>query len=104
MPTNVSSRCCEFADGMLCNLLAAFSQSTILICGDHGDCWGEDGLWEHGVSHRCTLTVPLLVRVRGVPVCGRPVESDLRTKWTGLSRFFARAKLCSQVKHKEFAR
>ena len=60
--------CCEFADGMLRNLIAAFLQSTILICGDHGDCWGEDGLWEHGVSHRCTLTVPLVVRVRGMPV------------------------------------
>ena len=32
-----------------------------------GDCWEENGLWEHGVSHPSTLTVPLLMRVRGVP-------------------------------------
>ena len=38
------------------------------VCADHGDCWGEDGLWEHGISHPATLTVPLLLRVRGVPV------------------------------------
>jgi hypothetical protein len=99
-------RCCEFADGMLCNLLAAFSQSTILICGDHGDCWGEDGLWEHGVSHRCTLTVPLLVRVRGVPVCADRSKVISARNGRGLSLFFARAKesLRSRVKYKEFAR
>jgi hypothetical protein len=60
--------CCEFVDGLLAPLLAAFSNSTILICGDHGDCWGEDGLWEHGISHRCTLDVPLVMRLRGNPI------------------------------------
>lgn len=60
--------CCEFADRELGPLLEAFANSTVLICGDHGDCWGEDGLWEHGISHPATLTVPLLAKVRGVPV------------------------------------
>ena len=60
--------CLEFVDGRLAPLLAAFSDSTILLCGDHGDCWGEDGLWEHGISHPATLTVPLLARVRGMVV------------------------------------
>ena len=60
--------CAEFADRLLAPLIERFSHSTILICGDHGDCWGEDGLWEHGISHPATLTVPLLVRVRGEPV------------------------------------
>jgi len=85
-------RCCEFADDMLCNLIAAFSQSTVLICGDHGDCWGEDGLWEHGVSHRCTLTVPLLVQVRGEPVFADPSKAISATKKRGWSQFLARAK------------
>ena len=85
-------RCCEFADGMLANLLAAFSESTILICGDHGDCWGEDGLWEHGVSHRCTLTVPLLVRVRGEPVFADQSKVISAGKKRGFSSFLARAK------------
>lgn len=60
--------CCEFADRKLAPLLEAFAGSTILVCGDHGDCWGEDGLWEHGISHPATLTVPLLTQVRGLPV------------------------------------
>ena len=60
--------CCEYADRKLAPLLEAFAESTILVCGDHGDCWGEDGLWEHGISHPATLAVPLLTKVRGVPV------------------------------------
>lgn len=57
--------CLEYADRMVADLLSAFAAATILICADHGDCWGEDGLWEHGVSHEMTLTVPLILRVSG---------------------------------------
>ncbi len=60
--------CLEWVDRMLAPLLLRFSPGTVLVCADHGDCWGEDGLWEHGVSHWATLTVPLLLRVRGIPV------------------------------------
>jgi len=42
-----------------------------VLTADHGDCWGEDGLWEHGISHRRTLEVPLLMRVQGQPLSGR---------------------------------
>jgi hypothetical protein len=55
--------CVEFVDGLLGPLLERFSQSTVLVCADHGDCWGEDGLWEHGVHHEKTLEVPLLLRL-----------------------------------------
>ncbi len=58
----------EYVDTMLTPLIARFANATICVCADHGDCWGEDGLWEHGVSHPMTLTVPMLVRLRGVPV------------------------------------
>ena len=60
--------CLEWVDRQLAPLLDRFRDGTVLICADHGDCWGEDGLWEHGISHSATLTVPLLLRVRGVPV------------------------------------
>jgi hypothetical protein len=79
--------CCEFTDAMLQNLIAAFLESTILICGDHGDCWGEDGLWEHGVSHPCTLTVPLVVRVRGAPISADPSEVIFKRHSRGFARF-----------------
>jgi arylsulfatase A-like enzyme len=53
-------KCLEFVDGMLAPLLQAFARSTIVVCGDHGDAWGEDGLWEHGIYHPKVLEVPLL--------------------------------------------
>lgn len=60
--------CVEYIDRQIAPLLDRFMNATIVLCSDHGDCWGEDGLWEHGVSHDATLTVPLLVRFRGKPV------------------------------------
>jgi hypothetical protein len=59
--------CLAWADGALAPLLNAFTGATILVCADHGDCWGEDGLWEHGVWHEKTMEVPLWVRVKGRP-------------------------------------
>jgi hypothetical protein len=55
--------CVEWCDAVLEPLLARFANDTIIVCADHGDCWGEDGLWEHGVSHEKTLEVPLLFRL-----------------------------------------
>lgn len=60
--------CVEYVDREIASLLERFHGSTILMCADHGDCWGEDGLWEHGVSHEMTLTVPLAIRYRGQPL------------------------------------
>jgi len=58
----------EYVDRFLSPLLTEFSAATIVICADHGDCWGEDGLWEHGISHPMTLTVPLIIRLRGTGI------------------------------------
>ena len=60
--------CCEYIDSVIKDIIDPFLGATILICADHGDCWGEDNLWEHGVSHPMTLTVPLLIRLRGEPL------------------------------------
>lgn len=60
--------CVEYVDGLIADLLDAFADATILICADHGDCWGEDGLWEHGISHEKTLSVPLIIQYRGDPI------------------------------------
>ncbi len=65
--------CLEFVDQQLSPLLERFSDATVIVCSDHGDCWGEDGLWEHGVSHQKTLAVPLLMRIRGRPI-GAPLK------------------------------
>lgn len=54
--------CLEFTDRTLEPLLDAFAAGTTVVCADHGDCWGEDGLWEHGIHHEKVLEVPLLLR------------------------------------------
>lgn len=72
--------CLEFADRLLGPLLERHMDGTIIVCGDHGDCWGEDGLWEHGIMHPMTTTVPLLIRHRGQPVARKnhpPRENKL---------------------------
>ena len=69
--------CLEWVDCRLASLLKRFEQGTTLVCADHGDCWGEDGLWEHGISHPATLTVPMLLRYRGQPM-GSSTASHFR--------------------------
>jgi predicted O-methyltransferase YrrM len=69
--------CLEFVDRALAPLLARFSGATIVLCGDHGDCWGEDGLWEHGISHPMTLTVPLLLRLHGAAIEAPPAALSM---------------------------
>lgn len=55
--------CVEWIDREIAPLLDAFADGAIVVCSDHGDCWGEDGVWEHGVYHEKTLEVPLLFRL-----------------------------------------
>ena len=78
--------CLRWVDRQLGPLLDLFANGTVVVCADHGDCWGEDGLWEHGISHPATLTVPLLMRVMGEPI----YSSDSRkiSKLRRLAGFF----------------
>jgi hypothetical protein len=59
--------CLEFVDHELGGLLDRFGQANVLVCADHGDAWGEDGVWEHGLPHPKVLEVPLLFRLSNPP-------------------------------------
>ena len=59
--------CLEYVDRLVAPLLTAFGRSTVIVCGDHGDCWGEDGLWEHSVFHPKVFEVPMLFRLGKKP-------------------------------------
>jgi hypothetical protein len=52
--------CIEYVDSQIIDLLDLFAQNTVVLCADHGDCWGEDGVWEHGISHPKVFEVPLI--------------------------------------------
>jgi membrane-anchored protein YejM (alkaline phosphatase superfamily) len=58
--------CIEFIDDKIKPLIDMFNNDNIVITSDHGDCWGEDGLWEHGIHHEMTVTVPLVFRINGL--------------------------------------
>ncbi len=64
--------CFQFVADRIAPLVNAFAHATVLITADHGDCWGEDDLWEHGTWHQKTMEVPLWLRVRGAIVTGPP--------------------------------
>ena len=51
-----------FLDKAICRLLSQVPENTIVvICADHGECFGEDGFWGHGFNHPKVLEVPLLI-------------------------------------------
>jgi hypothetical protein len=64
------SACLDYLDGQLASLLEAFRDANTVVCGDHGDAWGEDGLWEHGIHHEKVFEVPLLLRLQHPPEGG----------------------------------
>lgn len=55
-------RAAEFLDSRLPRLFSNLPEETIVvICGDHGECFGEDGYWGHGVNHPMVEEVPLAI-------------------------------------------
>jgi len=67
-------------DVMVGELLAAWGdRGPVVLTADHGEYFGEHGLWEHGRTLRAPiLEVPLIVAAEGLPAGARvdaPVES-----------------------------
>jgi membrane-anchored protein YejM (alkaline phosphatase superfamily) len=60
----------EFLDGRLPRLFSGIPDNTVVVlCADHGECFGEDGYWGHGFNHPQVLEVPLAIfRLDGLPV------------------------------------
>lgn len=86
--------CLEYVDRTLAPLLDRFAAATVVVCGDHGDAWGEDGLWGHGFHHPKVAEVPLVVKLGAVPrptsryraqrarVTGRIRRASNRLRWS----------------------
>lgn len=50
----------EHLDKMLGKLLPKLPRNTmVVIMGDHGECFGEDGFWGHGIYHEKVMNVPI---------------------------------------------
>jgi hypothetical protein len=57
--------CVEYLDRKMGDLLGGLGELgvdvTVVVCGDHGDCLGEDGLYGHGFYHPKVMEVPMLL-------------------------------------------
>lgn len=52
----------EYIDTLIPRLLDMLPRPLfVIICGDHGDCMGEDGLKGHGFYHLKVMEVPMVV-------------------------------------------
>ncbi len=57
------TRCIEYLDGKIRDLLAELKGYDLVICSDHGEAMGENGLWGHSFYHKKVMEVPLLIKL-----------------------------------------
>lgn len=52
----------EYLDQQLPRLFNQLAgETTVILTADHGDCFGEDGYWGHGINHAMVFEVPLAI-------------------------------------------
>lgn len=56
---------CKFLDPaigtIIDSLLATGRPALVVVCADHGECFGEDGQWGHGFYHPKVMEVPMVI-------------------------------------------
>jgi len=53
--------CLEYLDGIIQHLFSELTNYSLVMCADHGEAFGEGGLWGHGFFHKKVMEVPLLI-------------------------------------------
>jgi arylsulfatase A-like enzyme len=57
--------CAEFLDSRTGEVIEFFRQrgraTTVVVCSDHGECLGENGLFGHAFYHEKVMEVPILI-------------------------------------------
>lgn len=58
-------KCCEYLDEKIKELITCLNglqrNTIVIICGDHGECFGDDGFIGHGFYHPKIMEVPLAI-------------------------------------------
>jgi arylsulfatase A-like enzyme len=72
--------CMEYLDARTGELLDFFRRrgrpTTVVLCADHGECHGENGMYGHGFYHEKVMEVPLLIFRMNAPPHPAPVPCD----------------------------
>ena len=78
----------SYLDARTAELIALFRRrgrpTTVIVCSDHGECFGENGLYGHAFYHQCVMEVPMLIFRLNAPAHAAPqpslqsVEGELR--------------------------
>lgn len=58
------TRSVEYLDSILKEFFDKLDNVEAYICSDHGDCFGEDGLWGHSFYHEKVIEVPIIKIVK----------------------------------------
>jgi len=57
--------CCQFLDDRLADIITVLkgcsAPTIVVLCGDHGECFGEDGAFGHGFYHPKVMEVPMAI-------------------------------------------
>ncbi len=57
--------CAEFLDSQMSEVIDFFRARgrpvTVVVCSDHGECFGENGLYGHAFYHEKVMEVPILI-------------------------------------------
>ncbi len=82
--------CAEYLDGRMQDLLDFFRArgrpATIVVCSDHGECFGEDGMFGHAFYHEKVMEVFLLIFRINAPPHAQPEMGAAGPKTRGLLR------------------
>jgi hypothetical protein len=76
--------CAEFLDARTGELLDFFERrgrpTTVVVCADHGECFGENGLYGHGFYHEKVMEIPILIfRINSPPHPAPPSDPSADT-------------------------
>lgn len=71
--------CAEFLDSRTGEVIEFFRQrgrpTTVVVCSDHGECFGENGLFGHAFYHEKVMEVPILIFRLNAPPFPAPAVS-----------------------------
>ncbi|MBA4065093.1 MAG: hypothetical protein C0501_15545 [Isosphaera sp.] len=79
--------CAEYLDARTGELLDFFRArgrpTTVVVCADHGECFGEHGLYGHAFHHERVMEVPLLIFRLNAPPHPAPTLTEFGEQHAG---------------------